>query len=48
MFEDGGKLYTLSAMAPEVEHVAYANILGLALVTFELASPRGASLPLTP
>ena len=46
MFEDAGRLFGLSAMAPAAMYDRAARILGLALTTFELHWPVGGTLPL--
>lgn len=46
MFEDSGRLFGLSGMAPATMYDSVARILGLALYTFELHWPVGGTLPL--
>lgn len=46
MFEDAGRLFGLSGMAPAAMYDRAARILGLALSTFELHWPSGRTLPL--
>lgn len=47
MFEDGGNLYGLAAMAPTSLYPDVVRELSLALYTFELQWPSGPSAPLT-
>jgi hypothetical protein len=46
MFEDGGRLFGLSGLAPAALFPAAARVIGLALFSFELRWPSGATLPL--
>lgn len=48
MFEDGGRLFALTAMAPiKLWEVSVAP-LSLAILTFELLNPKGQTAPLVP
>jgi hypothetical protein len=46
MFDDGGRLFGLSGMAPVGLYSEYVRILSLAMLSFELALPQGPQLPL--
>jgi hypothetical protein len=46
MFEDGGRLFVLSGMAPSPLYSKFIRFLSLAMLTFELAHPAGPVLPL--
>ena len=48
MFEDGGRLFGLTAMAPLDLWDIWVVPLGLCLNTFELLKPKGQSAPLGP
>jgi hypothetical protein len=45
MFEDGGRLFALTAMAPVDLWEAFVEPLSLMILTFELASPKGPTVP---
>jgi len=46
MFEDGGRLFVLAGMAPEAIYEKLVREISLAMVSFELLWPRGATVPL--
>ncbi|EYF08107.1 hypothetical protein [Chondromyces apiculatus] len=48
MFEDGGRLFGLSAMAPENLYAEFIRPLSLAMLSFELVMPQGQQIPLAP
>jgi hypothetical protein len=48
MFEDGGRLFALTGMAPVSMWETVVATLSLAILTFELVSPKGPTAPLLP
>lgn len=46
MFEDGGRLFGLSGMAPPEMYPDFVRAMSLAMLSFELTLPQGPQLPL--
>jgi hypothetical protein len=48
MFEDGGRLFVLTAMAPLKLWDTVVATLSLAILSFELIQPKGQTVPVLP